>query len=195
MNRDMFICYQICYHSLVSLTLKWMVFSKIYFRHTFSFIFEVAAEWWDEWYDTALQTQDSKFKFEFWLLRLTTLSNLCVWVGQTFLWNTWWSRERTRYSDVTDCRGNHCIKVGLKTAWIPLISNGQTFEISDFAKFRGSPSPKYLCLNHRPKGFFLIEIFVNVSFRFIWIPFSWVYGHNTFFLLLQCWERTQTLQV
>ena len=43
---------------------------------------------------------------------------------------------------------------------------------------------KYFYANHGAKGFFRFEIIVNVlvgSFRFIWIPILWVYGHYKYF--------------
>ena len=46
--------------------------------------------------------------------------------------------------------------------------------------------PKYIFKPWRPKFFFQYEIIINVlvmSFRFIWIPMLWVYGHYTYFTL------------
>ena len=42
----------------------------------------------------------------------------------------------------------------------------------------------------RPKGFFQFEIIINVSvssFRFIWIPMLWVYGHYKYFNSYTAW--------
>ena len=46
---------------------------------------------------------------------------------------------------------------------------------------------KYFWINHgKQSGFFQFEIIINVSvssFRFIWIPMLWVYGHYKYFTL------------
>ena len=42
---------------------------------------------------------------------------------------------------------------------------------------------KYFCINHGDQRFLQFEIIINVlvvSFRFIWIPMLWVYGHYIF---------------
>ena len=57
------------------------------------------------------------------------------------------------------------------------------------------PMLKYFCINRGEQSFFHFEIITNVlvcSFRFIWIPMLWVYGHNKYFLLLQCVDRHYT---
>ena len=52
---------------------------------------------------------------------------------------------------------------------------------------------KYFYINQETKGFFQFELKINVlvgSFRFIWIPMLWVYGHYKYFTL-SVWDRLQ----
>ena len=57
------------------------------------------------------------------------------------------------------------------------------------------PDNAEICLYKPPKGFFQFEIIINVlvrSFRFIWIPVLWVYGHYKCCTLL---ARGSTLDI
>ena len=74
---------------------------------------------WDEWDNTALQTQDSKFdsgRFEvelatFRLRRLPTIFNLCEWAGKKlFFFETWMPERGSKPRSPTFQAGsfNHC---------------------------------------------------------------------------------------